>query len=58
MLPPVVEACVRIGRTELLTPKLRQLEDGDGIAVSRSHTFGSLIKAHGHARGVDGAWRC
>merc|ERR1719183_221620 len=58
LLSSVVEACVRIGKPELLTSKLKQLEDGNGITVNGSHTFGSLIKAYGHARDVDGVWRC
>jgi len=58
LLSSVVEACVRIGKPELLTSKLRQLEDGSGITVNGSHTFGSLIKAYGHARDIDGVWRC
>jgi len=58
LLSSVVEACVRIGKPELLTSKLKQLEDGHGITVNGSHTFGSLIKAYGHARDVDGVWRC
>jgi len=58
LLSSVVEACVRIGKPELLTSKLKQLEDGYGITVNGSHTFGSLIKAYGHARDIDGVWRC
>jgi pentatricopeptide repeat protein len=58
LLSSVVEACVRIGKPELLTSKLRQLEHGSGITVNGSHTFGSLIKAYGHARDIDGVWRC
>lgn len=58
LLSSVVEACVRIGKPELLASKLRQLEDGNGITVNGSHTFGSLIKAYGHSRDIDGVWRC
>ena len=50
----VVEACVRSGKPHLLTSKLKQLEAGEGIIVSGSHTLGSLIKAYGHARDIDG----
>jgi len=58
LLSSVVEACVRIGKPDLLTAKLKQLQGNDAIAVSGSHTFGSLIKAYGHAKDIDGVWRC
>jgi len=58
LLSSVVEACVRIGKPELLTAKLKQLEQGGEITVNGSHTFGSLIKAYGHARDIDGVWKC
>eukprot|EP00930_Biecheleria_cincta_P026116 TRINITY_DN18468_c0_g1_i1.p1 TRINITY_DN18468_c0_g1~~TRINITY_DN18468_c0_g1_i1.p1 ORF type:complete len:1085 (+),score=233.95 TRINITY_DN18468_c0_g1_i1:127-3381(+) len=58
LLSSVVEACVRIGKPDLLHTKLKQLMTGDTIKVNGSHTFGSLIKAYGHARDVDSVWRC
>jgi pentatricopeptide repeat protein len=58
LLSSVVEACVRIGKPDLLTAKLKQLQGNDTIAVNGSHTFGSLIKAYGHAKDIDGVWRC
>merc|ERR1719271_342112 len=58
LLSSVVEACVRIGKPDLLTAKLKQLQGNDSLTVSGSHTFGSLIKAYGHARDIDGVWRC
>jgi len=58
LLSSVVEACVRIGKPELLEAKLKQLEGASAVAISGSHTYGSLIKAHGHARNLDGVWRC
>ncbi|CAK0804592.1 unnamed protein product, partial [Prorocentrum cordatum] len=57
LLSSVVEACVRIGRIELLTSTLQKLTEG-GSVITGSHTFGSLIKAYGHARDIDGVWRC
>merc|ERR1719158_589317 len=45
LLSSVVEACVRIGKPDLLAAKLKQLQGTNNtIAVSGSHTFGSLIK--------------
>merc|ERR1719388_429803 len=58
LLSSVVEACVRIGKPDLLTAKLKQLQGDDTIALTGSHTFGSLIKAYGHAKDIDGVWRC
>lgn len=57
LLSSVVEACVRIGKPDLLNTKLRQLMSGD-IKVNGSHTFGSLIKAYGHAKDMKSVWRC
>merc|ERR1719247_3132017 len=58
LLSSVVEACVRIGKPDLLASKLKQLQGNPAIAINGSHTFGSLIKAYGHAKDVDGIWRC
>merc|ERR1719261_2088182 len=46
LLSSVVEACVRIGKPELLSSKLKQLRTTEGVSVRGSHTFGSLIKAY------------
>ena len=58
LLSSVVEACVRIGKPDLLAEKLKQLQGSESFQVNGSHTFGSLIKAYGHARDIDGVWRC
>jgi len=58
LLSSVVEACVRIGKPELLSSKLKALQGNNAVAVTGSHTFGSLIKAYGHAKDIDGVWRC
>jgi pentatricopeptide repeat protein len=57
LLSSVVEACVRIGKPELLETQLKQLQ-GNGVAINGSHTYGSLIKAYGHAKDIEGIWRC
>jgi len=57
LLSSIVEACVRIGKPELLSTKLRMLKESFGV-VNGSHTFGSLMKAYGHAQDIDGVWRC
>merc|ERR1719161_2865847 len=58
LLSSVVEACVRIGKPELLEEKLKQLGSSAAVAITGSHTYGSLIKAYGHAKDIDGIWRC
>jgi len=58
LMSSVVEACVRIGQPDLLTGKLQQLQDTNKLVVNSSHTFGSLIKAYGHAHDLDSIWRC
>eukprot|EP00928_Gymnodinium_smaydae_P072521 TRINITY_DN55872_c0_g1_i1.p1 TRINITY_DN55872_c0_g1~~TRINITY_DN55872_c0_g1_i1.p1 ORF type:complete len:1146 (+),score=317.10 TRINITY_DN55872_c0_g1_i1:158-3439(+) len=57
LLSSVVEACVRIGKPDLVANKLKQLQSDTGV-VNGSHTFGSLIKAYGFAKDMDGVWRC
>jgi len=58
LLSSVVEACVRIGKPDLLESQLKKLQDSSAIAINGSHTYGSLIKAYGHARDIQGIWRC
>merc|ERR1711881_142764 len=45
LLSSVVEACVRIGKPDLLESQLKQLQSSSPIAINGSHTYGSLIKA-------------
>merc|ERR1719498_909525 len=56
LLSSVVEACVRIGKPDLLESKLKQLEGNPAVAITGSHTYGSLIKAYGHSKNIDGVW--
>mmetsp|Transcript_10702 Transcript_10702/g.17615 ORF Transcript_10702/g.17615 Transcript_10702/m.17615 type:complete len:729 (+) Transcript_10702:59-2245(+) len=58
LLSSVVEACVRVGKPDLLAHKLKQLQCSDRISIHGAHTYGSLIKAYGHASDIDGVWRC
>merc|ERR1719321_1692461 len=58
LLSSVVEACVRVGKPDLLARKLKELQGGNCICINGAHTFGSLIKAYGHAGDVSGVWRC
>merc|ERR1719478_570570 len=58
LLSSVVEACVRIGKPDLLESQLKHLQGSSPIAINGSHTYGSLIKAYGHAKDIAGIWRC
>jgi len=59
LLSSVVEACVRVGKPELLEAQLKQLQESSTpVVINGSHTYGSLIKAYGHAKDVTGIWRC
>merc|ERR1719223_1870339 len=58
LLSSVVEACVRVGKPELLEAQLKHLEDSAPITINGSHTYGSLIKAYGHAKDLTSIWRC
>eukprot|EP00448_Togula_jolla_P035294 CAMPEP_0170640568 /NCGR_PEP_ID=MMETSP0224-20130122/40296_1 /TAXON_ID=285029 /ORGANISM="Togula jolla, Strain CCCM 725" /LENGTH=1023 /DNA_ID=CAMNT_0010971087 /DNA_START=103 /DNA_END=3174 /DNA_ORIENTATION=+ len=58
LLSSVVEACVRIGKPEFLSMKLKELHANDKVKICGSHTFGSLIKAYGFAKDVAGVWSC
>lgn len=58
LLSSVIEACVRIGKPDLVARKLNELHSGNRTIVSGSHTFGSLIKAYGFAKDLEGVWRC
>mmetsp|Transcript_13933 Transcript_13933/g.32684 ORF Transcript_13933/g.32684 Transcript_13933/m.32684 type:complete len:1078 (-) Transcript_13933:138-3371(-) len=58
LLSSLVEACVRVGKPALLSQRLEQLQGKNAVVVTGAHTFGSLIKAYGCAKNMDGAWRC
>jgi pentatricopeptide repeat protein len=58
LLSSVVEACVRICQPDLLEKQLKHLGDSAPININGSHTYGSLIKAYGHAKDLTSIWRC
>jgi pentatricopeptide repeat protein len=57
LLSSVVEACVRIGKPDLLESQLKSLQKR-GCIIKGCHTYGSLIKAYGCVKDMDGIWRC
>merc|ERR1719161_409922 len=58
LLSSIVEACVRIGKPDLLESQLKRLQESSPITINGSHTYGSLIKAYGHAKDLTSIWRC
>lgn len=54
----VIEALVRVGKQDLLTAKLAEMQGNAGISITGSHTFGSLIKAYGIVKDIKSVWRC
>eukprot|EP00971_Amphidinium_carterae_P191753 3804571-Amphidinium_carterae.1 len=58
LLSSVIEACVRIGKPDMVMQQLEQLHASGQVAVNGPHTLGSLIKAYGHTKDMPGVWRC
>mmetsp|Transcript_66780 Transcript_66780/g.159765 ORF Transcript_66780/g.159765 Transcript_66780/m.159765 type:complete len:1049 (-) Transcript_66780:193-3339(-) len=58
LLSSVIEACVRIGKPDMVMQQLESLHASGRVSVNGPHTFGSLIKAYGHTKDIAGAWRC
>lgn len=52
-----LEACLRVGRADLLVPLLKKLDASPHLSIKNSHTFGSVIRAYGYTHDVKGAWR-
>uniref|UniRef100_A0A7S1RNM7 Pentacotripeptide-repeat region of PRORP domain-containing protein n=1 Tax=Alexandrium catenella TaxID=2925 RepID=A0A7S1RNM7_ALECA len=56
LLSSVCEACIRACRADLLGAQLRRQRSSRGIQISGAHTFGSVIRAYGFLRDLEGAW--
>lgn len=58
LLSSVLEACIRVGRSDLLVDQLRKLCTGKRqvLQVKGAQTYGSIIRAYGVIRDPDGAW--
>merc|ERR1719203_1187213 len=56
LLSSACEACIRIGREDLLRQLLARQRSDRRVQVRGAHTFGSLVRAHGYIRDVRGAW--
>lgn len=57
LVSSVIEACVRIGRVPLIREKLALLRSLGAPAGTTAATCGTLIKAYGCVRDVEGVWR-
>merc|ERR1719379_1288735 len=52
----VVEACIRTGRLDLLSRQFDKLMKQTPAASLSAPTFGTMIKAYGHARDIKRVW--
>lgn len=56
LLSSVCEACIRVGRADLLQKQLKRQKGESGLHVQGAHTYGSIIRAHGYVQDLDGVW--
>lgn len=56
LLSSVVEACIRVGRADLLMPRLRRQKSSQKVQIRNAHTYGSIIRAYGFVRDLEGVW--
>lgn len=60
LLSSIVEACVRVGRADLLHATLkrqRKTAGGSGrVEIKGAHAYGSLIRGHGLIKDLPGVW--
>ncbi|KAF4653913.1 hypothetical protein FOL47_010233 [Perkinsus chesapeaki] len=52
----VIEACIRIGKLDILSHKLQQYTMEGGLKGLTAPTYGSMIKAYGHAKDLRKVW--
>jgi len=52
----VAEACIRTGRLDLLSQRMRKYSQTDGLRGLTAPTYGSMIKAYGQAQDVEQVW--
>lgn len=56
LLGSVVEACVRVGKISLLKPHLQRQRTSRRVQITGAHTFGSIIRAFGFVKDIEGIW--
>jgi pentatricopeptide repeat protein len=52
----VAEACIRTGRLDVLSQRMRKVSETDGLQGLTAPTYGSMIKAYGQAHDVEQVW--
>lgn len=60
LLGSLTEACIRTGNDQYLKSVLQQQRSAKRVLVRSSHAYGSLIRAYGYVRDIEGAmetWR-
>merc|ERR1719316_2323280 len=56
LFPSVVEACIKSGRLDMLSRQTEKFLKQGASATLTAPTYGSMIKAYGHARDVKRVW--
>lgn len=60
LLSSVVDACIRANRPELLTARLKKYRDSgrstEILQITRSHTYGDIIRAYGFTHDLEMVW--
>merc|ERR1719316_2233779 len=56
LFPSVVEACIKSGRLDMLSRQTEKFLKQGASASLTAPTYGSMIKAYGHARDVKRVW--
>eukprot|EP00408_Alexandrium_pacificum_P066515 CAMPEP_0171177104 /NCGR_PEP_ID=MMETSP0790-20130122/12071_1 /TAXON_ID=2925 /ORGANISM="Alexandrium catenella, Strain OF101" /LENGTH=903 /DNA_ID=CAMNT_0011641999 /DNA_START=90 /DNA_END=2797 /DNA_ORIENTATION=- len=56
LLSSICEACIRACRADLLATQLQRQRSSRGIQINGAHTFGSVIRAYGFLKDLEGAW--
>lgn len=56
MLSSVVEACIRVRRTDLLVSLLAKHRSHSAVQIRGAHTYGSLIRAYGALHDMKNVW--
>jgi len=56
LLSSVCEACIRVGRSDLLAKQIARQRTSRRVNVRGAHTFGSIIRAYGVLNDLKGVW--
>jgi len=56
LLSSLLEACIRLRRTDLLMHRLQLHRSEKKVQIKGPHTYGSLIRACGYVRDMQGVW--